>query len=166
MSLEYMSFYLARRKKYSCRVIPKKANISKSSVSLILRKNGKRKHYLKRNDKIGRPHKLTERDRRKLIRSIQTLRHDDPNFTVKQLLAESGLLSQEVSYRTIYRQVQSARFQFLPGRKKGILTSCDRKKRKAFAKECNKILSAKPNFFSRNIAFHLDGVSFVHKTQP
>ena len=115
MSLEYMSFYLARRKKYSCRVIPKKANISKSSVSLILRKNGKRKHYLKRNDKIGRPHKLTERDRRKLIRSIQTLRHDDPNFTVKQLLAESGLLSQEVSYRTIYRQVQSARFQFLPG---------------------------------------------------
>ena len=68
---------LGKEKKYSCRVIAKKANISKSSVSLILRENGKRKHYLKRDNKIGRPHKLTERDRRKLIRSIQTLRHED-----------------------------------------------------------------------------------------
>ena len=157
---------LGKEKKYSCRVIAKKANISKSSVSLILRENGKRKHYFKRDNKIGRPHKLTEKDRRKLIRSIQTLRHEDPNFTVKQLLAKSGLLSQKVSYRTIYREVKSAGFQFLPVRKKGVLTSRDRKKRKAFAKECNKILSAKPNFFSRDIAFYLDGVSFVHKTQP
>ena len=52
---------LDKEKKYSCRVIAKKANISKSSVSLILRENGKRKHYLKRDNKIGRPHKLTER---------------------------------------------------------------------------------------------------------
>ena len=82
------------------------------------------------------------------------------NFTVKPLLDENGLLSQEVSYRTIYREVKSAGFQFLPARKKEVLTSRDRKKRKAFAKECNKILSAKPDFFSRNIAFYLDGVSF------
>ena len=85
---------------------------------------------------------------------------------VKQLLAENGLLSKEVSYRTIYREVKSAGFQLLPARKKGVLTSRERKKRKAFAKECNKILSAKPNFFSRDIAIYLDGVSFVHKTQP
>ena len=157
---------LVKEKKYSCRVIAKKANISKSSVSLILRENGKMKHYLRRDNKVGRPHKLTERDRRKLIRSIQTLRHEHPNFTVKELLAESGLLLQEVSYRTIYREVQSAGFQFLPARKKGVLTNRDRKKRKAIAKECNKVPSAKPNFFSRDIAFYLDGVSFVHKTQP
>ena len=157
---------LGKEKKYSCRVIAKKAKISKSSVSLILRENGKRKDYLKRDNKIGRPHKLTERDRRKLIRTIQTLRQEDPNFTVKQLLAESGLISRPVSYRTIYREVKSAGFNFLPARKKGVLTSRDRKKRKAFAKQCKKILSAKPNFFSRDIAFYLDGVSFVHKTQP
>ena len=119
MSLEHMSLYLARRENIH----------AKSSVSLILRENGKRKHYFKRDNKIGRPHELTERDRRELIRSIQTLRHEDPNFTVKQLLAESGLLSQEVSYRTIYREVKSAGFQFLPARKKGVLTSRDRKKR-------------------------------------
>ena len=69
-------------------------------------------------------------------------------------------------FTTIYREVKSAGFQFLPARKKGVLTSRDRIKRKAFAKECNKILSAKPNFFSRDIAFYLDRVSFVHKTQP
>ena len=87
-----------------------------------------------------------------------------PNFTVKPLLDENGLLSQEVSYRIIYREVKSAGFQFLPARKKGVLTSCNGKKSKAFAKECYKVLSSRPNFFSRDIAFYPDGVFFVHKT--
>ena len=73
---------LGKKKKYSRRVIAKKANVSKSSVSLILRETGKRKPCLKRDNKIGRPHKLTERDQRKLIRSIQTLRHEDPCKTI------------------------------------------------------------------------------------
>ena len=68
----YVLLLIGKEKKYSCRVIAKKANISKSSVSLILRENGKRKHYLKRDNKIGRPHKLTERDRRKLINKIHS----------------------------------------------------------------------------------------------
>jgi hypothetical protein len=47
-----------------------------------------------------------------------------------------------------------------------VLTRCDCTKRKAFAQQCKKILSTKPWFFWRNIAFYLDEVSFVYKTQP
>ena len=49
-------------------------------------------------------------------------------------------------------------------RKKGVLTSRDPKKPKVFAKDCKKILSINPRFFSGNIAFYLDQC-LVHKTQ-
>lgn len=39
-------------------------------------------------------------------------------------------------------------------------------KEKKLARNCKKILSTKPDFFSENIAFYLDGVSFVYKTNP
>ena len=55
---------------------------------------------------------------------------------------------------------------YLPVRKKGVLTSRDRTKRKAFAQQCKKILSTKPGFFWQNIACYLDRVSSVYKTQP
>ena len=62
--------------------------------------------------------------------------------------------------------MKAAGFNFLPARKKGVVTNRDRRKRKAFARECKKLLSTSPNFFTRSIAFYLDGVSFVHKTRP
>ena len=37
-------------------------------------------------------------DRRKLIRTVNTIRNEDPNFTVQRLVAQSGLLSREISY--------------------------------------------------------------------
>ena len=71
-----------------------------------------------------------------------------------------------ISYRLIYRGLKAAGFNFLPVRKKGVVTNGDRRKRKAFARECKKLVSTSPNFFTRSIAFYLDGVSFVHKTRP
>ena len=62
--------------------------------------------------------------------------------------------------------MKAAGFDYLPARKKRVLTSRDRMKRKAFAQQCENILSTKPGFFWRNIAFYSDGVSSVYKTQP
>jgi hypothetical protein len=62
--------------------------------------------------------------------------------------------------------VRAAGFDYLPARKKGVLTSRDCTKRKAFAQQCKKILSTMPGFFWSNIAFYLDEVSFDYKTQP
>ena len=50
---------------------------------------------------------------------MNTIRNEDPNFTVQHLVAQSGLLSCEISYRTIHREVKAAGFNFLPARKKG-----------------------------------------------
>jgi hypothetical protein len=100
---------------------------------------------------------LSDRDWRKLLRIIKTLPNKDPNFTVKRLVAHSRLLSRHISYRTLYREVKAAGFDYLPARKKGVLTSRDRTKRKAFAPRCKKILSTKPGFFWRNIAFYSEG---------
>jgi hypothetical protein len=83
----------------------------------------------------------------KLIRIIKTLRDKDPNFTVKRFVANSRLLSPHISYRTSYREVKAAGLYYLPARKKGVMTSRDRTKRKAFAQQCKKILPAKPGFF-------------------
>ena len=117
-------FFSLAEKKYSCRVIAKKANISKSSVSLILRDSAQKKRSIIKPKNIGRPKKLTDRGQRKLIRTINTIRNEDPNFTVQPLVAQSGLLSREISYRTIYREVKAAGFNFLPARKKG---SCNKR---------------------------------------
>jgi hypothetical protein len=96
---------------------------------------------------------LSDRDRRKLIRIIKTLRDKDPNFTVKCLVAHSRLLSRHISYGTFYREVKAAGFDYLPACRKGVLRSRDRTQSKAFAQQCKKILSTKPGFFWRNIAF-------------
>ena len=63
-------------------MIAKKANISKSSLSPILRDSVQKKRSIIKPKKNGRPKKLTDRDRRKLIRTINTTRNEDPNFTV------------------------------------------------------------------------------------
>jgi hypothetical protein len=62
--------------------------------------------------------------------------------------------------------VKAAGFNYLPARKKGVLTSRDRTGRKAFAQQFKKILFSKPGFFCRNIGFYADGISSVYKTQP
>jgi hypothetical protein len=102
---------------------------------------------LKTCKKIGRTKTLSDRDRRKLIRIIKTIRDKDTNFTVKRLVAHSRLLSPHIYHRTSYREVKAAGFDYVPARKKGVLTSRDRTKRKAFAQQCKKILSTKPGFF-------------------
>jgi nucleotidyltransferase/DNA polymerase involved in DNA repair len=135
-----------------------------SIVSLsYLRGKVQRKQDLKTCKKIGRPKMLSDRNRTKLIRIIKALRDKDPNFTVKRLVAHCRLLSRHISYRTFYRDVKAAGFDYLPARNKGVLTSRDRMKRKAFAQQCKKILYTKPGFFWRNIAFYSDGVSSVYR---
>ena len=157
--------FLKMENKYSLREIAKKVKISKSSVArclktpMITRKN-------KRKTNIGRPKKLSVRDRRLLKRSIDQLRQVNANFTMKELIRFSGLQCTGASYSTFYREIKSMGFKFLNARKKGVLNQSDCKKRYHFAKKCQKILKIKPNLFHSNISFYLDGVSFVFKRKP
>ena len=52
--------------------------------------------------------------------------------------------------------------------KKGLLSENDKKKRRVYARDTKRnILKREPDFFFTNgVRFYLDGVSFVHKTNP
>ena len=51
-------------------------------------------------------------------------------------------------------------------RRKGIVSEKDRRKRLQYARKMKHELSRNPDFFKHDIAFYLDGVSFVHKHNP
>ena len=155
--------YLGAKKRYSLRQIAEKAGVSKSTVRRILSKT--KKGFLS-EAKRGRPKKLSPRDRRQLLRSMFKLRENNPGFSIKSLVAHSGLHMSGISYRTFYRELRDQGFQYLQARKKGLLRRSDRIKRLVFARECKKILQDEPEFFHKVIAFYLDGVSFVYKSRP
>ena len=88
---------------------------------------------------------LSDRNRRKLIRIIKALRDKDPNFTVKRLVAHCRLLSLHISYRIFYREVKEAGFDYLPARKKGVLTSRDRMKERRLRNNARRFFPESPD---------------------
>jgi len=85
--------------------------------------------------KRGRPKRLTERDIRHLIRSIERLRKVDVNFTIKTLVEFSGLSLDRASYRTYARALNTMGYKYLEMRKKGLLSEQDKRHRLRFAKQ-------------------------------
>ena len=51
-------------------------------------------------------------------------------------------------------------------RRKGILSEKDQRMRLQYAREMKHGLSRNPDVFKHDIAFYLDGVSFVHRQNP
>ena len=109
----------------------------------------------------GRPRKVTDRDVRRIIAAIRTLREDNGNFNATDIRREAGV--KHLSKRTVCRVLNREGYRFRQCRHKGILVKEDLKKRYKFAKKCQLL---PPNFWKEGISFYLDGVSFVHKTNP
>ena len=109
----------------------------------------------------GRPKKITVRDERKLLWTLQRLRNAREPFTVKSLRIQAGLM--HLSTRTINRCLNKHNYKYLQLRKKGLLTSSDKRKRLCFARSVKKLPE---NFWKGGVSFYLDGVSFAHKTNP
>ena len=167
ISVERKAFAICFRKelKLSYGDIAKKCGISKSSARQIC-------GYVPIARKrcfpatVGRPKKLQERDRRILIRTLKKIRATNVNFTLKQLLKESGLNMTMESKRTFYRILHESGYYFLQARQKGLVSGNDRKKRLKYAKEMKCHLSENPNFWKDDVAFYLDAVSFIYKGNP
>ena len=109
----------------------------------------------------GRPRKYTDRDVRQITAALRTLYEREGNFSVTDIQKESGIY--HISKRTIRRMLNNMGYRFKQCRKKGILVREDLDKRYQFAKKCKKLPK---NFWTKGVAFYLDGVSFVHKTNP
>ena len=91
------------------------------------------------------------------------LRERSPNFTVMEVVQRSGISPTIVTYRTFLRYVKRPGYGFFQSRKKGVLTKKDLKIHRRFARN----MKSKPeDYWTSDVAFYLDGVSFVYKSNP
>ena len=75
----------------------------------------------------------------------------------------SGLDMGTAHYQTFVRALYKLGFSFRASRKKGILQEKDLRDRLKFAKS---MVSTSVDYWTEKVAFYLDGVSFVYKTNP
>ena len=146
--------------------IAKLCKISKSSSQRICEEPVNKTQSNRVCKKTGRPRKLDERNMRALIRTLKTLRLREPNVSVRSLLIECGLDSNVASRRTVSRILNEHGYGFLQRRKKGILSDRDKKIRRKFGRKIQQTMRINEHFWTNQISFFLDGVSFVHKYNP
>ena len=160
-----LAMYLKMKSGESYREIAQKCNISKSSAERICKNGINSDESIK--PRAGRPTKIDNRSSRILLRSLKKRRNTGVNFDVKSLVRESGLSLQLASRRTFLRHLNLMGYRFLQARKKGSLTDNDRKRRLRFARNtARNCLTRNQNYFCKEVAFYLDGVSSVHNYNP
>ena len=143
----------------SYRKIAKEFGISKSEAERICNSKKRTKKVM---SKQGRPRKIEGRSLRVLLRTLTKLRETNVNFTVEELTQKSGL-GNIASRRTFPRVLNENGYKFLQTRKKGLLSRKDNNVRVTYARKMSRVSA---NFWTRDVAFYLDGVSFVHKHNP
>ena len=118
----------------------------------------------RRKQNKGRPRALNARDERHLESGIKRLRRTEEGvFNSVHLQRLCGL--QGVSNRSVRRALNRKGYGYRQCRKKGQLTWDDCKKRLKFAQNILKN-NLSETFWTEGVAFYIDGVSFVHKTNP
>jgi len=147
----------------SLRAIARKCDIAWSSVKRIL--DGPRKYKARKPGSLqrGRPRKISKPQERHLLRQLKKLREVEGTFSVSRLMAAAGISEAHVTRRTVLNVLHRNGYRFRQARKKGLLTRKDLKVRKKFAL---RMVKRPAEFWCRDVAFYLDCVSFVHKTNP
>ena len=108
--------------------IATRLNMSKSSVFRIVhasRNDKQKRRTSKVYRKAGGPEKLNARQIRNLQRAITRIRKNNPNFTVMDVVKESGIDLNVSHYRTFLRAIRRLSFPCRASRKKGILLEND-----------------------------------------
>jgi len=117
----------------------------------------------RRHNNKGRPRKLSLRDERCIVRSLNALRRERTEFTSGKIQEWAGI-NHAVGNRTVRRCLRKHGYRYRQSRKKGLLTAKDLAMRLRYARQQ---ISKKPkNFWTQGICFYLDGVGFAHKTNP
>ena len=114
-----------------------------------------------RHSNRGRPQKLQERDKRKVVNSLVKLRKEYGNCSSVHVQQEAGL--NYVSNRTILRTLKKEGYGYTQCRRKGILLNEDLQKRLIFARKCKRLPES---LWKEGISFYLDGTSWAHKKNP
>ena len=104
--------------------------------------------------------KITPEQEALILKSITELRDLEGSFSSRRLMERTGLIS-HVTDQTVRRLLNRNGYFFLQGRKKGLMSQTDKDRRVGI---CPKEYS--PSVWTDSVAFYLDGVSFVYKTNP
>ena len=112
----------------------------------------------------GRPCKLNEHDKRRVLRKVPKLRKTHGSFTAPRIRLKAGL-EKRCSVRTVQRVLHKAGYSYLQCRKKGLMNAKDLKERITF---CNKVKRRRlgKSFWTHGIAMYVDGKDFQYKTNP
>ena len=159
-------YHLYKHANRSLRYIAKECCISPSSVVRIV-KAGIHSHKInskKSTKKSVRPMKLSARQQRVILRTLPKLREQNPSFSIRELMLESGIKCNTISGRTVIRFLHKHKYFLLQTRNKGLMTKKDLRRRVAFAKEMESRYN--PNVWTEGVAFYSDGTAFAFKTNP
>ena len=166
----------ARKYGRACyRDIANECGISKSSAARICVRESTAKKLVnnvtkhsssKLTSRRGRPRKVSDRSVRKLLRTLRDMQMRNVHITVKNVVEKSGLSLEMASRRTFSRYLNEEGYSYLQARKKGLLSENDRKVRLRFARKMKRKVKQNPDFWTNEVAFFLDGVSFIHKYNP
>jgi len=119
---------------------------------------------LRKKNAGGRPSKATNQDRRAIVRTVNILRRTEgANFTSGRIKVIAGVT--HLSNRTVRRILNQGGYRYLQGRRKGLLTLADLKKRLKFCKTIRR-RKLGLDFWRRGISFYLDAKGFQYKTNP
>lgn len=111
----------------------------------------------------GRRRTFSSRTERYVIRELGKLRKTEGTFSVPRLMNVTGISPANVTTRTVCNMLHRNGYRFYQARKKGLLSVQDFKDRLKFAK---RMIQRPDTFWCTDVAFYLDGVSFVYKTNP
>ena len=140
--------------------IAERCGVSTASVHRIVTTRDKAPEN--RRHLSGRRRKLTPEHEASIVGSISELREREGSFSSRRLMEQTRI--RHVSDRTVRRLLNRNGYYFLQTRKKGLMSQTDKEKRVEFATKMQ--ANYPPNVWTDSIAFYLDGVSFVHKTNP
>ena len=134
--------YLTQGKKLSIKDIARQCRVSRATVYRLKKDETIDRDQRKEcnRDFGGRPHKLSLREERHILRTLSSLRHEEGNFTSIRLMARAGISPKHVSNRTIRRFLQREGYYFLQARKKGLLSQKDLKERVKIRQKYQKTL--------------------------
>ena len=110
----------------------------------------------------GRKKKLTPEHEAIILRTIEELREQEGSFSSRRLMEWTGI--RHVTDRTVRRLLNRNVYFFLQARKKGLMSQSDKEKRVEFARQMQS--NYPQGVWTDTIAFYLDGVSFIYKTNP
>lgn len=140
-------------------MIAQRCKISRTSVHRLI---STRETAPENNRSLcGRKRKLTPEQEELILGSITELRDKEGSFSSRRLMERTEI--RHVTDRTVVRRLLNRNgYFFLQARKKGLMSQADKEKRVAFAQMLQE--NYPPNVWTHSIAFYLDGVSFVYKT--